>query len=215
MLRECRTHGYFRDHVCPSCSAEGRFLMNDREVEQIGRTMAGVLRHFPERFSLKMNEHGWVDLMDFVTALQIRQNKFRWIRMHHIMAIIETDPKGRYEFKDGSIRATYGHSINVDLDLSTENIPSILYYPTTKEEVNILLETGLKPSDRKMVHLSGSYEIATEAGKVRVSDPVILKIDAKKAITKGFVIKKAGKSIFLTEAVPHQFISMERESGKE
>lgn len=215
MLRECRTHGYFRNHVCPFCDAEGRFLMNDQEVEQIGRTMAGVLRHFPERFGLKMDEHGWVDLMDFVTALQIRQKKFRWLRMHHIMAIIETDPKGRYEFKEGAVRATYGHSIDVDLDLSTENIPSTLYYPTTKEEVNILLETGLKPSDRKMVHLSGSYEVATEAGKTRVESPIILKVNAKKAIDNGIVIQKAGKSIFLTEGVPHQFLSMEEKSNKE
>jgi len=45
MLKECRSHGYFREEFCPHCGDEGKFLLNDEEVEILGRTMAGVLRH--------------------------------------------------------------------------------------------------------------------------------------------------------------------------
>ena len=31
--------------------------------------MAGVLRHFPERYSLEMDDNGWVDLRAFVEAV--------------------------------------------------------------------------------------------------------------------------------------------------
>ena len=126
MLKECRSHGFFRDEFCPHCGSEGKFLLNDEEVEILGRTMAGVLRHFPERYGLEMDAHGWVDLRDFLTAVQIRNRRFRFVRQHHVVGLIETDPKGRYQFEDGKIRATYGHSKDLDLDLPTDGIPDVL-----------------------------------------------------------------------------------------
>ncbi|MDH7509074.1 MAG: RNA 2'-phosphotransferase [Methanomassiliicoccales archaeon] len=202
MLRECKSHGYFRGEACPICGEKGRFLMNEKELDQIGRTMAGVLRHFPEKFGLKMDSQGFVSLKDFVNALRTQQRRYHWIRPYHIIAIIETDPKGRYEVSNDMIRATYGHTIELDLKLPTDNTPEKLYYPTTPEEADIILETGLKPSDRKLVHLSKTYKDAVIAGSVRTDSPVILEIDAKKAVEDGIVIQRAGKTVFLVEEVP-------------
>ncbi|MCK4949287.1 MAG: RNA 2'-phosphotransferase [Thermoplasmata archaeon] len=168
--------------------------------------MAGILRHFPERYGLDMDEQGWVDLRDFVTAVQIRHKKFRFLKPHHVLGIIDTDPKGRYQFLEGKIRATYAHSCDVDLDLPTDDIPEILYFPTTEEECSILLEIGLKPSDRKMVHLSGTLPSAMEAGRVRVNDPVILEVDAEKATDEGVEIGKAGKTVYTTKDVPPDYL---------
>lgn len=202
MLRECKSHGYFRGEACPICGDKGRFLMNEKELDQIGRTMAGVLRHFPEKFGLKMDPQGFVSLKDFVNALRTHQRRYHWIRPYHIIAIIETDPKGRYEVSNDMIRATYGHTIELDLKLPTDNTPDKLYYPTTPEEADIILETGLKPSDRKLVHLSRTYKDAVVAGSVRTESPVILEVDAKKAVEDGIVIQRAGKTVFLVEEVP-------------
>ncbi len=207
MLKECRSHGFFREEFCPSCEGKGKFLLSDSELDSLGRTMAGVLRHFPERYGLDMDEHGFVDLRDFITALQIRNKKFRFLKPHHILGVIETDAKGRYEFRDGRIRATYAHSFEVDLDLPQDNIPTILYFPTTEEETPILLEIGLKPSDRKMVHLSHSYEDAMEAGRVRTDDPIILEVNTEKAIDQGVVIMKAGKTVYVTKETPPDCLS--------
>lgn len=206
MLKECRSHGFFRGEICPNCGDKSKFLLNDRELELLGRTMAGILRHFPERYGLDMDEHGWVDLRDFVTAVQIRHKKFRFLKPHHVLGVIDTDPKGRYQFLEGKIRATYAHSCDVDLDLPTDDVPEILYFPTTEEECSILLEIGLKPSDRKMVHLSGTLPSAMEAGQVRVNDPVILEVDAKKAADEGVEIGKAGKTVYTTKDVPPDYL---------
>lgn len=208
MLKECRSHGFFRGEFCPSCGSKAKFLLSDKELDSLGRTMAGVLRHFPERYGLDMDDHGFVDLRDFITAIQIRNKKFRFLKPHHILGVIETDPKGRYEFRDGMIRATYAHSFDVDLDLPQDNIPDILYYPTTEEESPILMEIGLKPADRKMVHLSHSYEDALEAGRVRTDDPVILEVDTEKAREKGIVIMKAGTTVYITKETPPDCLSL-------
>lgn len=207
MLNECRSHGYFRDEQCPLCGDKGKFLLNDQEAEMIGRTMAGVLRHFPDRFGLEMDPNGFVDLRDFLTAMQVRNRRLRFLKPHHVIGLIETDPKGRYQFRDGRIRATYGHTLDIDLDLPTENIPDVLFYPTREEELPILLEVGLKPADRKMVHLSRTFDAALEAGRVRVENPVILEIDAKAAREGGTVIMKAGKTVYLTREVPPEFLA--------
>ena len=50
------------------------------------------------------------------------------------------------------------------------------------QEIAQRLETGLKPSDRKLVHLSKTYADAFRAGRVRTDMPVILDIDAKAAM---------------------------------
>jgi len=207
MLKECRDHGYFRAETCPVCGDEGRFLMNTEELDRLSRTMAGVLRHFPERFDLKMDSHGFVSLRDFVNALQRKQRRYHWVRPHHIVAIIETDNKGRYEFRDGMIRATYAHSFQVDLDLPAGGTPDRLYYPTTPEEVEIVLEVGLKPSDRTMVHLSKGIGDAVNAGRVRTENPVILEIDSKEAAADGIIIQKAGRTVYLTTDVPPKYLT--------
>ncbi len=206
MLRECADHGYFRGEACPICGEPGRFLMNEQELEQIGRTMAGALRHFPEKFELQMDEQGFVSLKEFIAALKRQRERYHWLRPHHIIAIIETDPKGRYQVSNDLIRATYGHSLPLNLNLPTDNIPDTLYYPTTPEESDILLETGLKPSDRKQVHLSKTYNDARTAGKVRTEEPIILAIDAKKAIEDGIVIQRAGRTVFLTLEIPAPYL---------
>lgn len=206
MLRECQDHGYFRGDTCPICGDAGRFLMNDQELEQIGRTMAGALRHFPEKFELTMDSQGFVPMRDFVNALKKQRERWHWVRPHHVIAIIETDPKGRYQVSNDLIRATYGHSIPLELNLPTDHIPETLYYPTSKEETDIVLETGLKPSDRKMVHLSKTYQDAMNAGKVRVEDPVILEVDAKRAVDEGVVIQRAGKTVFLVQDISSQYL---------
>lgn len=207
MLKECREHGYFRAEFCPVCGDEGRFLMNTEELDRLSRTLAGVLRHFPDRFDLKMDSHGFVSLKDFVSALQRKQRRYHWLRPHHIIAIIETDNKGRYEYRDGMIRATYAHSFEIDLDLPSGGTPDKLYYPTTKEEVDIVLEVGLKPSDRKMVHLSKGIGDAVNAGRVRTPEPIILEVDARAAAEDGIIIKKAGRTVYLTSDVPPRYLS--------
>ncbi|WP_455393284.1 RNA 2'-phosphotransferase [[Eubacterium] cellulosolvens] len=208
MLRQCLEHGYFRGEYCPTCNQKGRFLMNSNELNSLGRILAGILRHFPEKFKLEMDPQGWVVINSMIQAVRTKVHQFHWLRPHHILALVETDPKKRYEIRDNVIRATYGHSLDVDPDLPTEDIPDKLYYPTTREEVGLLMETGLKPSDRKKVHLSLTSEDAENAGKFRVPNPIILEIDAKGSIASGNIIKHAGTTVFTTAEVSSQFIKV-------
>ena len=106
MLGECEEHGYYRGESCPVCSEKGKFLMNDRELNSLGRIIAGVLRHFPDKLGVMIDGHGWIDISEFVEAIGISRSGFHWLRNHHIEAIALTDPKGRYQIDGVIVRAT-------------------------------------------------------------------------------------------------------------
>jgi len=199
-MRECEDHGYFREDTCPVCGEEGRFIMNDFETERLGRSLAGILRH--GRFELTMDDQGFVDMRDIVGVVKENNPRMHWLRPHHIVALVDTDPKGRYQVSGNVVKATYGHTIELDMALNTENVPDYLYYPTAPEETDLILESGLYPSDRAMVHLSLTYQDAFRAGSVRVEQPVILEIDVNACFDAGYDIGKAAKTVFLCRHVP-------------
>lgn len=214
MLSECEEHGYYRGETCPICGKKGKFLMNEKELDSLSRILAGALRHFPEKLGLMMDGHGWVDISALIDAIGTSRSGFKWLRAHHIKALVETDPRGRYQVDGGMIRATYGHTIDVNLDdLPIAEIDEF-YYPVTEEEVDIVLEGGLHPTDRKKVHLSGSIEKALEAGRVRTENPIILRIDGKKAREDGLKIYQAGNDVYITDSVDGKYLSKVEEKKK-
>lgn len=206
MINECEEHGYFRRDKCPVCGRNGKFVMSDFEVEKLGRMMAAILRH--GKFSLDMTEQGYVKIQSIVDTIKEHNGRVKWLRPHHIDALALTDPKGRYQIRGQSVRATYGHTIELDLNLPTVNIPAYLYYPASEEEAEEILEDGLLPVDRAMVHLSATFEDALRAGEVRLEDPVILAVDSQKCSEAGYPIGKAAKTVYLCKKVPADCITV-------
>jgi putative RNA 2'-phosphotransferase len=217
MLRMCRDHGYFRGEDCTICGDEGKFLMSSYELESLGRIMAGILRHFPEKFGLHLDEEGFVDLYKLVSSIKRKRgDRMRWLRPTHVIGLVETDPKGRYQVDNNHVRATYGHSIELSMSLPTDNIPERLYFPTIPDEVDDLLKAGLQPGDRTMVHLSKTWNDAYEAGIHREGpDPIILRIDAEQAQNNGIIIQRAGKTVFTVEEIPSDFLVMSNDEDIE
>ncbi|UCB57966.1 MAG: RNA 2'-phosphotransferase [Thermoplasmatales archaeon] len=212
MLCECEEDGYYRGETCPVCSKQGKFLMNEKELNALSRIMAGALRHFPEKLGLMMDGRGWVEISELIEAIGTSRSGFNWLKQKHIEALVKTDPRGRYQIDGGMIRATYGHTIDVNLDdLPLAEIDDF-YYPVTEEEADIILEGGLFPIDRKKVHLSGNIKKALEAGKVRTEEPLILKIDGKSAKKDGMKIYHAGKDVYITDGIDAKYISKVKDS---
>lgn len=180
--------------------------MNEEELERVGRIMAGILRHFPDRYGLQMDGRGWVDMSEFVGSIRSQKRQYRWLKPHHIAAIVETDPKGRYQLDGGMVRATYAHSVDVTLDDLPDSDADELYYPCSEEEVDLLLEHGLKPTDRGKIHLSGTLQKAVEAGKAKMEAPIILAIDAAQATKDDVSIKRAGKAVYVADQIDPKYL---------
>ena len=104
------------------------------------------------------------------------------------------------------MRATYGHSIEIEIDLPTDNIPEVLFYPVNPEEIADVLKLGIKAGDRRHVHLSKTIGKAFEAGKVRFDEPAIIEVDAIQAMSDGHTIHRAGTMVYLSEEVPPDYL---------
>lgn len=182
--------------------------MRTGERNSLARKLALVLRHAPEKFDLEMDINGWIDIKDIIRQFKKGNKRFHWLRPHHFTAIAETDPKGRYEVRGNTIRATYGHTVEIELDLPTDNIPDALYFPCDPEQAENLLEVGISPSGRAHVHLSATIRNAAEAGHVHFKLPTILEVDTAQMHAAGETIWHAGVTVYLTENVPAQYLSV-------
>lgn len=203
MIRKCQNHGYFRGEAC-ACGEAGTLVLNDEQVERLGRFISGALRHFPDDLGLAMNQHGWVDVDVLCDAMKTR---YKWANKEKLFSIIESDEKGRYEVKGNKIRARYGHSVDVDLDFPDNTLPE-LYYGASREEVDILLEKGIKPIRQRYVHLSTTVEKANEVASIHTEDPVLLVINAEEAQKEGVRMLSATENIVLSEEIPAQYLKV-------
>ena len=210
MIRECTNHGYYADDdLCPACNSEGRFIMRTGERDGLARRLALVLRHAPEKFDLEMDINGWIDLKDIIRQFKgSNKRRYHWLRPHHFRAISETDPKGRYEVRGNMIRATYGHTVEIELDLPTENIPESLFFPCNPDEAENLLEVGLRPSGRSHVHLSATIRSAAEAGHVHHNLPTLLEVDTARMVASGDTIWHAGVTVYLADEVSAEYLTL-------
>jgi putative RNA 2'-phosphotransferase len=205
-VSRCEEHGYYRGDFCPICNRPGKVLLYEDETESLGRLITGILRHNAEKYHLDMDPKGYVRID--MLSLEIRDShprKFHFVRPAHIVAIAKTDQKGRYQLSPDNkyIRATYGHSVEVDLtDLPTDSIPEKLYYPTNSEEFEIFKENGIMPADRRWVHLSGTEEKAYIAGLYHYDKPMLLEINTSKVLESGEKIYRAGDGVYITKYVP-------------
>jgi len=104
------------------------------------------------------------------------------------------------------IRGLYGHSFPVYLRLEEDRRVEWLYHGTTVEAAAVILEKGLQPMKRMWVHLSPTIDIATQIGKRRTSNPVILVVNCAEARKAGLKFHKASEQVYLCKFVPAKYI---------
>jgi putative RNA 2'-phosphotransferase len=121
--------------------------------------------------------------------------------------VIDEGEKKRFELRDSKVRATYGHSFPVDLGLETVEPPAKLYYGAARDLAQSILRHGLKPRDRRYVHLSSSIEDAEAVGKRRDPAPAIIIVDASAARQADIHFYSSGP-LFLADNMPPQFLSL-------
>ncbi|GAB6944756.1 RNA 2'-phosphotransferase [Vulcanisaeta sp. JCM 14467] len=192
------------------CGKPAKLVINGELRNRLSHLMTYLLRHNPGAVGLSMDREGWVGINKLVNAIRTRWNPgaYSWLTTEHVLAVALMDPKGRFEVRDGMIRARYGHnkSLNVDIRYDVDNEVSVLYHGTTKEALTRIMREGIKPMNRKYVHLvldlRDAYEVALRHG----SDVVILKVNADCLRKSGQQVLIATDRVRLTSYVPPQCI---------
>lgn len=177
--------------------------MTDRLV-RTSKFLSYVLRHEPESLGLELDPGGWVDLNALIERARADGHSIDRARLEEVIAHGE---KERFTLsEDGTkIRANYGHSIDVDLDLTPTSPPPRLYHGTAEHTVPAIREEGLRPQSRQYVHLSSTREEAARVGS-RHGTPAVLTIDAQALHDADHTLYCSTDAVWLTNRVPPQFV---------
>ncbi len=177
--------------------------MAARDVK-LSKFLSYVLRHHPQKYGLELEPGGWVKQDELIAAA--RRAGFA-ITLERLQELIERSEKPRFSLSaDGRrIRANYGHSVPVELNLVPEPPPERLYHGTAAHFLESIRRQGLLSRNRQFVHLSETPETALQAGR-RHGRPVILTIRAGQMHQRGHGFYHPVEGIWLTEHVPPEFI---------
>ena len=203
-IRRCNEHGFFDTETCPICDVAGEPVLSADRRTRLSKFMSGALRHFPDDVGLEFDDRGWTEYEALVETVT---NRYSWAEPDHVAAIIETDPKGRFERNSGRVRAAYGHSIDIDLEATDMPVPDRLYHGTAPVNRSAIFRQGLRPMNRQAVHLSETPAEAREVGRRHASEPMVLEIDVRGMATNGHRITKRGRGVYTTEAVSPEYVT--------
>lgn len=178
----------------------------EKELKHTSKFMSLVLRHKPEIIGLQLDEQGWANVEELITKMSANGPA---VTKAMIETIVATNDKKRFAFnEDGSrIRASQGHSLEVELDLEAIQPPAILYHGTAVRYLERILATGLQKQGRQHVHLSATTDTAKAVGS-RHGKPVILAIDAAAMHKAGHSFYLSANQVWLTDAVPAEFLKV-------
>lgn len=178
--------------------------MNESSRTKISKFLSLVLRHKPEEIGLTLDENGWAKVSDLLGAAAKAGRSFS---QTDLIEVVENNDKKRFAFDPTGnyIRASQGHSINVDLEFNAQIPPSHLYHGTAERNIASIMETGLNKMQRHHVHLSADIETAETVGR-RYGKPVVFRVDTAAMITEGFEFFLSANGVWLVDRVPAKFL---------
>lgn len=185
--------------------------IDEKSVRRISKFLSLVLRHQPDKIGIQLDKAGWVEIEVLLEALRRSGQKISRDLLEHVVG---TNDKQRFTIDESGqrIRATQGHSVEVELGYEPANPPAILIHGTPETAVSAIRESGLQKMQRHHVHLHCDTSTASAVG-ARRGTPVLLKVKAQEMAKEGFVFYVTANQVWLTDHVPPRFIEFPDDSN--
>ncbi len=179
--------------------------MDEKITKGISKFLSFVLRHSPETIGLSLDENGWANV-DELLQKSSRDGKILTIEM--LTHVVESNDKKRFAFNNDKtkIRASQGHSIEIELNLIAVSPPEQLYHGTVAKYLEDIKKQGLQKMSRQHVHLSKDKETAVKVGRRR-GLAQILTVSAGEMHRAGFQFFLSDNGVWLTDSVPENYIA--------
>jgi len=177
--------------------------MDSRNI-QFSKFLSFVLRHRPEEIGIKLDSNGWVSIADLLNACAAHGKPFS---LEDLGNVVANNNKKRFALsEDGQkIRASQGHSIDIELGYDPVIPPELLYHGTATRFLKSIRREGLVKGSRHHVHLSADIGTALSVGS-RHGKAVLLKIRAGEMAKVGFAFYLSANGVWLVERIPFEFI---------
>lgn len=176
--------------------------MDERRMVRVSKYLAKHLRHEPHTIGIELDPQGWVEIDVLLRAA--KDHGFAVTR-DELEAVVEANDKRRYVIEDERIRASQGHSVEVDLGLTPVTPPPFLYHGTIGGSLASIRASGLRPMKRQYVHLSADRDTALKVG-ARRGKPVVLSVEAGAMHGAGHEFRVSANGVWLVEHVPPGYL---------
>ncbi|WP_013320447.1 RNA 2'-phosphotransferase [Gloeothece verrucosa] len=178
--------------------------MKSNRCLKISKYLSYHLRHHPEELGLELAPGGWVEVEKLLAACLEAQFP---LTREELEEVVTNNDKQRFSFDQTKtlIRANQGHSVPVDLQLTSLAPPEILYHGTSTKAVPSILSQGLLKMARHHVHLSTTIEAARKVGQ-RQGKPVVFELDAAAMYQAGYQFFVSENGVWLVETVPPAYL---------
>jgi RNA:NAD 2''-phosphotransferase len=179
-------------------------MISDKQITHLSKFLSLVLRHQPEAIGIQLDQGGWADVAELIEKANNHGMKFDREILDHIVA---TNSKKRFAFNDtlDKIRASQGHSVEIELGYINQKPPQILFHGTSEKFVQSILETGLNKRHRQHVHLSSDFDTAIKVGQ-RHGKPFVFKVLAEQMYNDKFQFFISDNGVWLTDNVPTKYL---------
>lgn len=184
--------------------------MENHDRIHLSKFLSLVLRHRPGLVGITLDSAGWVAVDELLAAINAHRRTVTREQLEFVAANCE---KQRFAFNEDRtrIRASQGHSVEVELGYSPATPPDLLYHGTVDRFLSSIRGAGLVKGKRHHVHLSRDIETAMKVGDRR-GRAVILTIDAKTMAGDGLTFFVSDNGVWLTDRVPPRYITFPRET---
>jgi putative RNA 2'-phosphotransferase len=178
--------------------------MTNDPIVSTSKLLSYVLRHRPDSIGLQLDANGWADVDVLLQRLAAHGKP---VGRELLERVVADNDKQRFAFDvtRSRIRASQGHSIQVDLDLQPTQPPDVLYHGTASRFLKSIFASGLRVGNRQHVHLSGDVDMARRVG-ARHGFPVILHVDTVRMRADGAVFYRSDNGVWLTGPVAPRYL---------
>jgi putative RNA 2'-phosphotransferase len=182
-------------------------VMDERALVRRSKLLSKVLRHQPSLARLTLGGGGWVAVDDLLHGLRERAGVA--LTRVELDEIVANNNKQRFAYDETGtrIRASQGHSVEVDLQLTETAPPETLYHGTGAQTAASIQREGLRKMRRHHVHLSADIPTALKVG-ARHGRPVVFAVAAGEMSRAGAPFYRSDNGVWLVESVAPRYLTL-------
>jgi len=176
-----------------------------RQQEDLAKLLAYILGHRPDEFGLVLDEEGFAGVKQLLAALA-GEAGWGWVRRRHLeeLAVLLKPP--RLELREDRLRSLVPAPAR--LRRPGEPPPPLLYTAIPPKAQEPVFASGLQAAAGREILLAATPERALKLGRRRSPEPILVTVQAQAAARKGLAFQGYGEGLFLTGAIPREFLQV-------